>query len=976
LRVQSVLLRVFVTSSLLLLFGLEQVSAGILVIAPHPDDDVITSAGVIRHATSQGQSVKVVFVTNGDINSISQGYFRQGEAVTAQTSYLGTSEDDLIFLGYPDSHLQEVYDNFPDSSDRYFTPYGQSDTYGLRGLGRSDYHTYRFGAPAAYNRANMVLDLRDIIATYRPQHIYTLAKADNHTDHKASYDLLVLALSGVFASDPAYTPVIHKTVVHLSSTWPAAGDPTTYHTDLANDFSGTSLVWNARESLDVPLAMQSTDSAQNPKYQAIAAHASQGGYSGLLARFLHKDEVFWPENLNGSNQPPRAAAGFDASVSQGATVQLDGTSSVDPDGQALTYLWSQIAGPSVALNNPSLATPSFTAPTGLTQTTVVGFQLVVSDGTLASAPDLVHITVQGTAPRDDPPTANAGPDQTVSQGVLVQLNGTGSFDPEGLSLTYQWTQTAGPAVVLSNAATATPSFTSPTGLTQNTTLTFRLTVTDAGGASASDTVNVTVQATQASSNIAPLATVTASSQNTGTGQLAVKAVDGVIDGYPGDYTREWATNGQGSGAWLRLAWTSAYVIDRVVLYDRPNTSDQITAATLSFSDGSSVTVGSLNNAGGATTVSFSARTVTSLTLTVTGVSGSTQNVGLAEIQVYGSPAGTTNQPPTANAGADKTVNEGTAVSLPGSGSDPDGTITSYAWTQTAGPTVTLSGANTATASFTAPQVTASTVLTFRLTVTDNGGATGTDTVNVTVNDVPAANQPPTANAGPDQTVSQGVLVQLNGTGSFDPEGLSLTYQWTQTAGPAVVLSNAATATPSFTSPTGLTQNTTLTFRLTVTDAGGASASDTVNVTVQATQASSNIAPLATVTASSQNTGTGQLAVKAVDGVIDGYPGDYTREWATNGQGSGAWLRLAWTSAYVIDRVVLYDRPNTSDQITAATLSFSDGSSVTVGSLNNAGGATTVSFSARTVTSLTLTVTGVSGSTQNVGLAEIQVYGSP
>jgi hypothetical protein len=213
------------------------------------------------------------------------------------------------------------------------------------------------------------------------------------------------------------------------------------------------------------------------------------------------------------------------------------------------------------------------------------------------------------------------------------------------------------------------------------------------------------------------------------------------------------------------------------------------------------------------------------------VSGTTVNVGLAEIEVYGTSGGG-NQSPTANAGPNQTVNESAAVTLPGSGNDTDGTIASYSWTQTAGPTVTLSNANTATASFTAPLVTANTVLTFQLTVTDNQGATGIDTVNVTVNDVPAANQPPIANAGPDQTVKQGVLVQLNGTGSFDPEASLLTYQWTQTAGPAVGLVNAASATPSFTAPTGLSKNTTLTFQLVVSDGALSSAPDLVNVTVQ------------------------------------------------------------------------------------------------------------------------------------------------
>jgi hypothetical protein len=79
-----------------------------------------------------------------------------------------------------------------------------------------------------------------------------------------------------------------------------------------------------------------------------------------------------------------------------------------------------------------------------------------------------------------------------------------------------------------------------------------------------------------------------------------------------------------------------------------------------------------------------------------------------------------NQEPTANAGSDQTVNEGDTVSLDGSGSsDPDGTVESYSWTQTAGTQVTLDDASSATPSFTAPDVGADgETLTLELTVTD------------------------------------------------------------------------------------------------------------------------------------------------------------------------------------------------------------------------------------------------------------------
>jgi PKD repeat protein len=94
-----------------------------------------------------------------------------------------------------------------------------------------------------------------------------------------------------------------------------------------------------------------------------------------------------------------------------------------------------------------------------------------------------------------------------------------------------------------------------------------------------------------------------------------------------------------------------------------------------------------------------------------------------------------NQAPVADAGADQAVQEGASVVLAGSGTDADGTVVGHQWTQTSGPAVTLADAGTATARFVAPDVEAAATLGFRLTVTDDDGATGSDTVSVTVNPV-------------------------------------------------------------------------------------------------------------------------------------------------------------------------------------------------------------------------------------------------
>ncbi len=231
--------------------------------------------------------------------------------------------------------------------------------------------------------------------------------------------------------------------------------------------------------------------------------------------------------------------------------------------------------------------------------------------------------------------ANAGFAQTVDPGVVVQLDGSLSSNQGGTPLSCLWAQTAGSAVTLSSTTIVNPTFTAPTG---PATLTFSLTVSNGSETSAPSTVTITVAAgSGADTNVALLATATASSQNPSTGQLASSAIDGVISGYPKDNAAEWATEGGGAGSWLRLTWAESYTIDHVVLYDRPNFDDQITSGTLTFSDGTVVSFGALPNDGttGLTVTLPSAITTTALLMTVTGVSSTTLNIGLSEIEAWG-----------------------------------------------------------------------------------------------------------------------------------------------------------------------------------------------------------------------------------------------------------------------------------------------------------------------------------------------------
>jgi hypothetical protein len=193
------------------------------------------------------------------------------------------------------------------------------------------------------------------------------------------------------------------------------------------------------------------------------------------------------------NNQPIAVVGLNQSVPETGpapsytptTVILDGSASLDPDGNPLTYLWSQLAGPAVTLSDATVAQPTFLAPQ-VTATTALRFQLVVNDGTIASVPKFTTVTVTNV---NRPPTANAGPAQTVDERSVVALDGSASSDPDGTVLTFTWTPPEG--ITLSSNSVANPTFTAPE-VTTDTPLTFGLVVSD-GAATSSASVTITVR---------------------------------------------------------------------------------------------------------------------------------------------------------------------------------------------------------------------------------------------------------------------------------------------------------------------------------------------------------------------------------------------------------------------------------------------------------------------------------------------------
>ncbi len=183
------------------------------------------------------------------------------------------------------------------------------------------------------------------------------------------------------------------------------------------------------------------------------------------------------------SKPPLADAGKDQSVIFPAdSIRLDGRNSSDPDGKLISWQWKKISGPySFKIRN------EFSASTIVADldTGVYDFELKVTDNNGLSARDTLQVIVSD---HNRPPVANAGTDQLITYpDNSVYLDGSNSGDPDGGKLLYQWRKVAGPSAYTIVTLAETVIYVSHLELGLYS---FELTVTDAGGLSARDTVNV------------------------------------------------------------------------------------------------------------------------------------------------------------------------------------------------------------------------------------------------------------------------------------------------------------------------------------------------------------------------------------------------------------------------------------------------------------------------------------------------------
>ncbi len=225
-------------------------------------------------------------------------------------------------------------------------------------------------------------------------------------------------------------------------------------------------------------------------YFAVTAYS----ISGHESDFSEEISFLMPEE----NLPPVADAGPDQTVLEGAAVILNGNNSTDPNGDIFSHIWEQTDGPPVALLPTVDGRVTFTSPSVGPDGASLSFRLTVLDSTGLQSEDYCIVNVSWG---NIPPAANASLDQAVDRGDTVILNGSDSSDPDDGIASFLWEQTGGPTVNISDPTGIQPVFVAPDGSSQDVSLTFQLTVEDAGGLRSRDTCVVNVSST----NIPPVA---------------------------------------------------------------------------------------------------------------------------------------------------------------------------------------------------------------------------------------------------------------------------------------------------------------------------------------------------------------------------------------------------------------------------------------------------------------------------------------
>ncbi|MBN8676563.1 MAG: hypothetical protein J0L56_20740, partial [Chitinophagales bacterium] len=546
------------------------------------------------------------------------------------------------------------------------------------------------------------------------------------------------------------------------------------------------------------------------------------------------------------NFPPDANAGNNVSITLPVnSVNLDGTASTDPENSPLQYNWSRVSGPSQFLiSNGNTATPTVSNLVA----GVYDFRLVVTDNVLLTDTATVRVTVINPNP-NQLPVAVAGNDQEILlPQTATTISAAGSIDADGIIETYNWTKIAGPAQF--TISTPNAAGTAISNLKVGT-YRFKLTVTDNQNGTATDTVDIVV--INPSPNILPIAnagndqvitlpvsstTVNGSSSSDGDGNIAAYQWQQIS----GPVATTVATPNTVSTTVSNLSTAGVYKFELAVTDD----SSAVVKDTMAITVNPPVKIIQVNVFGGsnpAGTGWYNWNVQTSLTTPTLPYSNGLASTVTAALSAHtnigdnGTGYPTTMCPPEVGRYASYNTNASRTLTISGLDNSKLYDFEAYASRIGGNQTRFTTGSNTVTittdrnyankAIFTNLAPSAGRIVINIERITTYTYINGFKLTEITSGS--SSNTPPVSVPGSNQFISLPTSqVTLNGSASSDPDGSITAFSWQKLSGPAATITNATQAS---TTVTGMTTAGVYVFQLTVTDNQGATASNTVEVTV-------------------------------------------------------------------------------------------------------------------------------------------------
>lgn len=271
----------------------------LMVIVPHQDDEILMTAGVIRHAVKRRIPLDIVMATNGDCGcgDFSVGRTRLEETIRG-IALLGVTADRLHILGYADTGMPEE-DSFlthlywEENAKKLYPSKCSERTYGLSE--KAEFHMEKYGEHAPYCRESFRQDLKELIQDKKPACIITTAEWDVHGDHSGLYRFVCEVLEEL-REEEQYEPMLYTGMVHSPAgdeNWPSRR---TAAFDCPKGLEKrTSLKWKERICIPVPEEMLFQKGEDNLKLRSLLQYetALEPSAYDFLMSFVKEEEVLW-----------------------------------------------------------------------------------------------------------------------------------------------------------------------------------------------------------------------------------------------------------------------------------------------------------------------------------------------------------------------------------------------------------------------------------------------------------------------------------------------------------------------------------------------------------------------------------------------------------------------------------------------------------------------------------------------------------